>query len=130
MSEFTWLDDYKIGDASIDKQHQNLFTVANQIIEAKTDGEVSRLLMQFYQHVREHFNDEENLMKRHHYPDYPAHVAAHNLMLDKLNDIGKTVHSKQWTPEDIRIFVNHWVLVHILEVDMQFGQFLKQHSQT
>lgn len=130
MSTFTWKKRYKIGNATVDEQHKHLFDLANQTIKATETEDLIPLLMQFYQHVRQHFRAEEELMKQHHYPNYAMHVEAHNLMLDKLNAISKTVQSRQWTPADIQAFVNNWLLVHILEVDMMFGKFLKQHGPT
>ncbi len=130
MSTFTWQDHYKIGNATVDAQHQHLFELANQIVGTTEAHELTRLFMMFYQHVREHFEAEESLMKQYLYPDYPMHVEAHNLLLDKLIEISKTIQNRQWIPADIQAFLNDWLLRHILEVDMSFGEFLKQHSQS
>jgi|APLak6261669570_1056073.scaffolds.fasta_scaffold00011_33 hemerythrin len=127
MTEFIWQDHYKIGNATVDAQHQHLFELANQIVEATDTDEITRLVMLFYQHIREHFQSEEDLMKLYHYPCYPVHVEAHNLMLDRLIEISKTIQHEQWNPTDIREFVSDWVLRHILEVDMLLGDFMKQH---
>lgn len=130
MSNFTWQEQYRIGNATVDEQHQYLFELANQLIDEADTDEITRLLMLFYQHVRTHFQDEEALMKQHHYPGYALHVAAHDLMLDKLVDISRSVPSGEWTPADIQAFVDNWLKAHILEVDMLFGEFLKRHGQT
>lgn len=124
MSEFIWHDHYKIGNATVDEQHQHLFELANQIVEAGDTDELIRLFMLFYQHIREHFQAEETLMKLKHYPAYEQHVTAHNQMLDRLVEISQTIHSRQWNPADIQVFVSRWVLVHILEVDRLLGLFL------
>lgn len=130
MSKFTWQEQYRIGNATVDEQHQHLFELANQLIDEADTDEITRLLMLFYQHARMHFQDEEAMMKQHHYPDYAVHVEAHNLMLDKLVDISRSIPSGKWTPADIQMFVDNWLKVHILEVDMMLGEFLKRHSQT
>ena len=126
MSKFIWDNRCKIGDTTVDTQHQRLFELANQLVAANGAEEITSLIMLFYQHIREHFQAEESLMKQHGYPAYPTHVEAHNLLLDKLIEISKSIQNKRWNAADIRIFVNHWVLVHILEVDMQFARFQNQ----
>lgn len=127
MGEFIWHDHYKIGNATVDEQHQRLFELANQIVEADDTDELIRLFMLFYQHIREHFQAEELLMKQNHYTGYEQHVTAHNQMLDRLVEISKTIHDRQWNTADIQVFVSRWVLVHILEVDRLLGKFLN-HS--
>lgn len=126
MSEFNWNDRYKIGHSGVDTQHQQLFGLANQIVEASKDEELTHLLMLLYQHTREHFSAEEKLMKQTDYPDYDRHVQQHNQMLDRLIEISKTVQKKQWDPVDIKIFMTNWVLVHILEEDMPLGEYLNK----
>lgn len=128
MSEFIWHNHYKIGHATVDEQHQHLFELANLIVEANDTDELIRLFMLFYQHIREHFQAEEALMKQLNYPGYEQHVTAHNQMLDRLVEISKTIHARQWNLADIQVFVSRWVLVHILEVDRLLGQFLDQRG--
>lgn len=127
MSEFTWNENYQIGNETVDSQHRYIFELANQIVDVTDDGEITRLLMLFYQHVREHFYAEEQLMKQTSYPGYQKHVEQHNQMLDRLVEISETVQKKQWHPSDIKEFVNGWVLVHILQEDMLLGAYLKTH---
>jgi hemerythrin len=125
MSEFIWQDDYEIGHATVDAQHKQLFDLANKIVEAGNSEALTHLFALFYKHVREHFEAEERLMKRYRYPGYAQHVATHNQMLDKLNDISQTIYNKQWQLADIKLFVSQWVLVHILEEDKLLGEYLK-----
>ena len=125
MGVFTWNDNYRIGNEAVDSQHQRLFELANQLVEVKSDDEIKRLLMLFYQHVREHFEAEEALMKQAQYPGYQEHQREHNQMLDRLVEISEADQLKQWDSTDLKEFVNSWVLVHILGKDMSFGKYLK-----
>lgn len=125
MSEFIWKNEYNIGNAMVDAQHQNLFDLANQIVEATDSDTLTHLFMLFYQHIREHFEAEEQLMKQYDYPGYEQHVAIHNQMLDRLIDITETIRNRDWNLADIKSFVSRWVLVHILEEDKLLGDYLK-----
>lgn len=124
MSEFTWNDQYKIGHSTVDAQHEHLFRLANQIVEADNEEALTHLLMQLYQHTREHFSAEEDLMKQIDYPDYERHIEQHNQMLDRLIEISKTVPNKHWDAIELKIFMTDWILVHILEEDMPLGDYL------
>lgn len=128
MSEFTWSDRYKIGNDLVDSQHQHIFKLANETVSVSDDADITRLLMLFYQHVREHFQAEERLMKQAGYPRYQEHVEEHNLMLDRLNEISLNVQKRQWNPDDIKKFVQRWISVHIVQEDMRVGEFLKTHD--
>ncbi len=127
MSEFTWLDEYKIGHETIDNQHQFLFELANRIVEDSDTEALTEHAMLLYRHIREHFHAEETLMKQYGYPGYDEHVQAHNQMLDKLVEISNSIHDGTWNPNDVLTFMRGWVLVHIMEVDMVMGDFLRQH---
>lgn len=130
MNEFIWQDHHNIGHASIDSQHQNLFELANRISNVGNNNhEITRLVMLFYRHIREHFQAEEELMKQSAYPGYIRHVEAHNQMLDKLVEISNRVRLGEWSSTDIQHFVNHWVLVHIIEVDRILGEHLSKTNQ-
>jgi len=128
MSEFTWSDRYKIGNDLVDSQHQHIFKLANETVSVSDDADITRLLMLFYQHVREHFQAEERLMKQAGYPRYQEHVEEHNLMLDRLNEISLNVQKRQWNPDDIKKFVQRWISVHIVQEDMRVGEYLKTHD--
>lgn len=125
---FIWQEKYNLGDEMIDAQHRQLFDLANQIVQATEIDEVTRLLMLFYQHVREHFQLEENYMKQIHYADVIEHTERHNQMLDKLIEISEKVHAKKWNTEDMKNFVNSWVLIHVLQDDLKLDRKLKQNS--
>lgn len=126
MIEFVWLDTYKIGNDSVDQQHQYLFKLANQIVEAKDTESLREYAMLLYRHIREHFQAEEALMKQHGYPAYAEHVQAHNQMLDKLVEISDHIHQGKWQHDEVQQFMRGWVLVHILDVDSLLGNFLRQ----
>lgn len=128
MNEFVWHDHYRVGNDIIDRQHRQLFDVGNRIVEVGSSEELIYLFMLFYQHLHEHFQAEEDLMKQYQYPDYAKHVDEHNHMLDRLIEISRTVQNRQWNMADIQVFVSRWVLVHILEFDMPFGDFIKRRS--
>lgn len=124
MSAFIWLDDYEIGHPMVDKQHQYLFDLANNIVEAKSKSEVIKYIMLLYKYTREHFRDEELLMKDIQYPDYQIHIQIHNVLLNKVNDLSKKIAQDKLAEDEIKVFMEDWLLDHILKKDGDLGKYL------
>jgi hemerythrin-like metal-binding protein len=72
-----WNDSYKIGEASIDEQHHELFMRAADIIAAVNHESQMLSALRLYQYTRTHFSHEEELMRRCNYPDIAAHLLQH-----------------------------------------------------
>jgi hemerythrin len=130
MREFNWLESYKVGHSIVDQQHQNLFELANRLVDANKSETLTKYAMLLYRHVREHFQCEEELMKQVRYPGYLEHVQAHNELLNQLVIISDSIHNQNWKPENIKVFMRDWILVHILELDMLLGEYLRKHQNS
>ena len=127
MSEFIWLDKYKIGNDTIDQQHEYLFDLANRIVDPKNAHTIAQNIMLLFRYVREHFKTEEDIMKQYHYSDYDLHVNQHEQLIEALTEISKGINSGETGLDDIAGFMHNWLLTHILEKDLQIGDFL--HTQ-
>lgn len=82
-----WSDDYRTGDATIDRQHQELFAAINALHESFAAGrgraELSDSLERLAQLVSVHVQTEERLMQQHDYPAYQAHKAKHDALSER-----------------------------------------------
>jgi hemerythrin len=119
-----WNDSYKIGDAVIDAEHEKLFALANRFLAAEDKATQSMRAMQLYQHTREHFEHEENLMRQLKYPDYPAHVESHNQLIGRLNTVSERIRKAALTPQDVQVFMTEWALHHIPKLDAQLSEYV------
>ena len=81
-----WLDSYQVGDAELDAQHRELFAAGNRFAVAKCRD--SRLLFSIamFRHAREHFEFEENLMRRVKYPAIADHFKEHTDLISILTN--------------------------------------------
>ncbi len=87
-------------------------------LEAKLDG--------YIKHVKEHFTNEERLMKKYDFPAYEMHKMAHDIFLTDLNfatkqwqefgDIDKVINFIRKSPE--------WIVMHINTVDVTTSSYL------
>jgi hemerythrin len=120
-----WKDSYCIGDAHIDRQHQELFALANTMFAARDQAALRLCAVRLYKHVREHFSAEESLMKRVGFPLYEQHVASHNRMLSGLNAISQDIASNTIDPSVVAVFLQDWSLNHIPNADAEVTRYVR-----
>jgi putative two-component system hydrogenase maturation factor HypX/HoxX len=126
MSHFVWQQHYEMGDELIDSQHKNLFVLAEKLVAARTKKQLLQNIDPLYQHVKEHFNAEEVLMKKLNYHGYQKHEKEHNIMLKKLVDMDRKINDDRWNQSNVQDFVEKWGK-HIIHSDMSFNQYMKNH---
>ena len=127
MSEFVWQAHYLLGDEAVDHQHQQLFDLANKLVESKSNPELIENIMRLYRHTSDHFKVEEDFMKLRGYPAYKNHIETHNMMLDKLVAVSDKIRLQQWQQADVLKFMREWI-GHILEEDSAVNHYIQ--SQT
>jgi hemerythrin len=125
-----WKDSFRIGDEAIDRQHQELFELANAMFVAGDQAALRLCAIKLYQHVREHFADEEALMKMVGFPGYQAHVESHNRILKNLGEVSHAIGKDAMDPKVIVEFLTDWGLKHIPHDDAQVAAYVKAHSPT
>lgn len=116
-----WKDDYLIGDAEVDAQHQHLFKLANQFLAASDKATLTLCAMQLYQHTRAHFTHEENLMRQVNFPECQAHIDWHNHMISRLNSISQSIADDTLNKQDLEILMTDWALRHIPHDDARLA---------
>lgn len=86
---------------------------------------------EYLKHVKEHFSNEERLMKKYDFPSYEMHKMAHDMFL---MDIGITI--KQWKKfGDINKVINfirkspEWIVLHINTVDAPTAAYIAQRMK-
>ena len=82
----------------------------------------------YIQHVKEHFANEERLMRLYHFPPYQMHKAEHDRVLNELNYFA--VRWKQHGELDaiiayLRQSVD-WIINHISTMDNMTAMFISQ----
>lgn len=130
---FEWKDTYSTGIHSIDAQHRNLFTVAEDLYSAMSNGQgraaVARTLDRLVQYTASHFAHEERLMRLHSFPDFEAHKAEHEKLTSQVRQFqadyrdGKVAMTVQ-----LLHFLKEWLLKHIQESDQKYAPFLREKA--
>lgn len=87
-----WQEAYECGEASIDREHRELFSLANDLINASVgnDGDAGTVLPVFdrlLDHIAGHFSSEEALLERHGYAQLDLHRRAHASLLGRAREL-------------------------------------------
>ena len=132
-----WRQDLAVGVDIIDEQHQELFSRINQLLDAcnlgKGKEEVGALINFLEDYVKTHFRDEEELQRKHKYPEYDNHKNLHNKFIDevtslkiRLNESGTSL----LLIIDINRKVVDWLVNHIGKMDKELGKYIKAQTLT
>ena len=124
MYHFVWQERYALNDEQMDAQHKDLFDLANQLMDADNK---TVLIKTLYQHVKEHFIEEEALMQALNFRGYNAHAREHGRMLKQLSNIEHAIQNNVWQKTDIEHFVEQWA-EHILNFDMGFETYSRREK--
>lgn len=127
MVHFVWQDYYQMGDDQIDSQHKDIFILANQLVASINREELIKNSQLIYEHVKEHFFDEEELMEKSGFRNYKGHVREHNFMLEKLAEMNQKIANDDWKENDIQEFMDRWGK-HIIKSDMAFDAYHKEQE--
>lgn len=118
MSIAIWSEIYVTGHPMVDKQHQELFRMVNQLHDAIITGKSKEVLMptldKLAHYTAKHFTDEEALMAAAEYPQMATHKLKHLDLANQAKEIiegyrsGKTVLSIT-----LSNFLAEWLRHHI-----------------
>ncbi|MBU1003155.1 MAG: bacteriohemerythrin [Proteobacteria bacterium] len=130
MPKLSWSPSLSLGVDIVDKQHQQLVEIANTLIEAVEKGHGQEVVNSVIQSLREytvhHFHDEEQFMADIHYPKRGEHAAQHAELVRLVKDFQHRLYIKEIiSGEQIKAFLKSWLLEHILEHDLDIGQFVR-----
>lgn len=125
-----WNDRYRVGDDRVDRQHQHLFELINDLDRKIATGTVRQDSLQTIEalvdYVLQHFADEESVMQQINFRDIIRHRWHHSEFAGKIADMALDWgRGKEISAEEIRDFLTDWLLNHILTEDMQIGEAVR-----
>ena len=123
-----WKEEYRVGVALIDQQHQKLFEIANRAYNLLADewridkyDDIIVILEELRDYALFHFSVEEEHMKKIGYQRFLSHKVEHDDFKKELNavDLYKLDDDQETYLSNILSFVVTWIENHILKVDKQ-----------
>ena len=119
-----WRDGFKIGIDQVDQEHRHLFTLVRALNLASVDHTVDELL----NYVVTHFSNEQALMEKSGYPAFEQHLKLHEEFAAQVAEFLGS--GQAWTEDrvqELRKFLNKWLIGHIMTHDLRFGKWLADH---
>jgi hemerythrin-like metal-binding protein len=129
MALMTWSDSMSVGIARIDKEHQGLIALINQLNNEVAAGKTKEVLdgvfTKLIDYTKSHFSYEESLLRSHSYPNLPTQNKEHVGFTQKVIEMQTNFKSgKSVLGSPILTFLSNWLVNHILKEDMAYKPFL------
>jgi hemerythrin len=125
-----WSDKFSVGVDSVDRQHQRLVTMVNELFDAMKAGHgkdvLEKTLDSLVQYTVYHFSYEEKLFADTGYPDAERHKHEHEDLTKQALAIQEKVRSGASFALSMEVmeFLKNWLVNHILGSDKKFGPHL------
>ncbi|NVJ90560.1 MAG: hemerythrin family protein [Methylocystaceae bacterium] len=131
MSRLEWKDEYSVGDGGIDRQHQQLFALIDRLEDNDLDASAMSVTFEkLDMYVREHFHDEEEILKSVGYDDLDAHLRQHDEFREWLVTAKESFKEGRGdvaaVGRNLHVFLRDWLLSHILYTDQAYKPWLEK----
>ncbi|MCL2575267.1 MAG: bacteriohemerythrin [Defluviitaleaceae bacterium] len=120
----------------VDEQHKMLFVRLDELINLGCGNENIAALKSALEFLEKyammHFETEECLMRQACYPKFEAHKELHRTFIDKKNELKKLLVDDGYKNKlliELRSFLVSWLINHIKNEDMVFGEFWKEQNE-
>ncbi len=121
-----WKDSYRVGNETIDREHEAQFAMGNELLAAKDRASLTACAMNFYKHLRKHFEGEEKLMRELGFSDYLRHRESHNQLITLINGMSESIAADRWDPQSLHNVITIWT-DHILHADSKLARYIDPH---
>ena len=123
--KLVWSGAYRSGHPLIDAQHQHLFQLANDLLDAllsgRPDDEVSAAITGLMAAVVQHFRDEEAILAALGFPGLAEHARRHGGLVERALDLERAFRAGTLSTGRLFQFLAHEVVAtHLLKADREF----------
>lgn len=128
MALINWNESFSVKISDIDRQHQKLIDMINDLSEAMKDGrgkEVQeKIIKGLLGYTISHFQNEQKYFKLYNYPDADAHIKEHDMFVQKVKDFQQGFkEGKLSLSLDLMRFLSDWLRNHIQGTDKKYTEF-------
>ena len=133
MTLIHWDNSFSVNVAEIDRQHERLVAMINELNDAMLQGKAKEvlgpLINRLFHYAETHFKTEETYFQRFGYPDAESHKREHADFVAKVRDFkGQFDKNLLGLSVEMLIFLSDWWRRHIKVVDKQYGPFFNAHG--
>ena len=129
-----WKEEYEVGVAEIDEQHQKLIDIANRVYELMRNelaldkyDQIVEILQELKEYTVYHFHFEEGLMQKAKYKKRFSHKLLHQEFLAQVEavDLSAVDENQEAYLVQIMDFIANWLIDHIVGEDKKVGQSVR-----
>ena len=133
LVKLVWHKNFCCGNQIIDTQHQLLFKAANELLArvlldpslSTEESEIAELITQLVDDIRQHFHDEEKILKSKGFPGTNKHAEKHEILIAKACEMSDNFRDSVLFIGDIFQFLAYDVIMlHMLRDDKEFFPFV------
>ncbi|HTV16181.1 MAG TPA: bacteriohemerythrin [Acidobacteriaceae bacterium] len=126
---FTWNDSYSVKVNLCDAQHQKLFAIMNDLADAMRAGKgstiIRRTAAELLQYTRTHFQQEEALLRKAHYPQIAPHQLMHRRFVADVELLDRQAREGHSTNSvAVLNMLRDWLANHIQKMDKAYSAHL------
>jgi hemerythrin len=135
MRVVQWDETLSVGNAEIDKDHQALFELLDQLRTAVREGQTEKvrlgILSELVRRTQAHFALEESVMTRIAYAEAQAHRAEHGKLMAQVRELqDKVAQGDLSLSLSVFQFLYGWLARHIEVKDKPLGQASRKHFES
>ena len=133
IQHLEWLPDLETGDEQIDKEHQSLFALCNNLIKEingeSDDNSLLKIYDELVYYVDSHFMHEERLMIKIDFPALAtkAHFANHKEFRDTVEHTERLRSTPSLLGYQMVQITQNWIVDHIMQYDLALALYSKAH---
>ncbi len=127
---------FKLECEALDREHQHLADIVNQIVKAIDDdegGKCEDLVVDFVKTAKSHFASEEALLVKVGYPNVKKHQDHHKSLhtkMDHLLEFAKMSGVNPMARESLRKELVYFLMDDVITKDMDFKAFIEEKVKT
>lgn len=131
MPLMDWTDKLSVGIGTIDGDHKQLVSMANELFEAmrtaKGKDVLGKILDGLIAYTKTHFAREETYMGKHAYPREHDHKAEHAAFVKTVLEVQTKFKAGETAVLSMQVlnFLRDWLVKHIQGSDRALGAFLQ-----
>lgn len=130
MPRIEWNDSLKLGVARLDKQHEKLVGLMNDLFDACTRGRgadvVEEAIFEAHDYIDYHFTSEQRLMEEYDYPELGEHVDGHDdYIVQAADDFAVLREGAGDAASEVLERLTGWWVEHIGGPDRRLADFLR-----
>ena len=131
MALIQWNETFSVNVAEIDRQHQQLIGIINELNDAMRRGQgkavLEKIINGLVNYATTHFITEEKYFDKFGYPEANRHKNEHTDFVIKVSVFKNEFEKGNIAlPLQIMDFLNDWLENHIKGADKKFGPFFNE----